>query len=283
MYFTAAQSGGSNNGPRQREFLPPRAYAVLKEHQKLLEQTLSDSSQLSQQHLVSVLRQMQAGTSSLMVTETDTVQQQQDDFENDAYHADYDEATHDEQAHGFLTSSSSMSPEALHILQTLQTSGFDGHPADESDAIHSLLDQLPLSNFMTWAESVVNASALRTRVGSLKCELKPVTMTVAGVVQEAITSHWDSCASFCFESNLNHCVLTSFVELVKNVFTASGSCKSDGMAWRRLHIPITDKWIALADACNVDLSQADVITFAIPTIVVTEFSTTVGGFSSLSK
>ena len=144
------------------------------------------------------------------------MQQQQDDFEHDAYHADYDEA-HDEQAHGFLTSSSSMSPEALHILQTLQTSGFDGHPTDESDAIHSLLDQLPLSNFMTWLESVVNASALRTRVGSLKCELKPITITVGGVVQEAITSHWDSCASFCFESNLNHCVLTSFVELVKTL------------------------------------------------------------------
>ena len=121
MYFTAAQSGGSNDGPRQREFLPPRAYAVLKEHQKLLEKTLSDSSQLSQQHLVSVLRQMQAGTSALMVTETDTIQQ--NDFENDAYHADYDDATYDEPSHGFLTSSSSISPEALHILQTLQTSG----------------------------------------------------------------------------------------------------------------------------------------------------------------
>ena len=276
MYFTAAsaQSGRPNDSPRPREYLPSRCYAVLKEQMKLLEQTVDDSSQLSPQQLMSVLRQIQAGTSSLMITETDAMQQQQDDFEHDAYHADYDEA-HDEQAHGFLTSSSSMSPEALHILQTLETSGFDGHPTDASDAIHSLLDQLPLSNFMTWAESVVNASALRTRVGSLKCELKPVTMTVAGVVQEAITSHWDSCASFCFESNLNHCVLTSFVELVKNVFTASGSCKSDGMAWRRLHIPITDKWIALADACNVDLSQADVITFAMPTIVVTEFSTTV--------
>ena len=273
MYFTAAQSGGPNDGPRPREYLPSRAYAVLKEQQKLLEQTLSDSSQLSQQHLISVLRQMQAGTSSLMVTETDTVQQ--DDLENDAYHADYDEATHDEQAHGFLTSSSSISPEALHILQTLQTSGFDGHPTDESDAIHSLLDQLPLSNFMTWLETVVNASALRTRVGSLKCELKPITITVGGVIQEAITSHWDSCASFCFESNLNHCVLTSFVELVKNVVTASGSCNSDGMAWRRFHIAITDEWIALGDACNVDLRQADVITFAMPTIIVTQFSTPV--------
>ena len=33
------------------------------------EKTLTDSSSLSQQHLVSVLRKMQAGTSALMVTE----------------------------------------------------------------------------------------------------------------------------------------------------------------------------------------------------------------------
>ena len=99
MYFTAAsaQSGGPNDSPRPREYLPSRCYAVLKEQQKLLEQTLSDSSQLSPQHLISVLRQMQAGTSSLMVTETDTVQQQQNDFENDAYHADYDEGTDDDE------------------------------------------------------------------------------------------------------------------------------------------------------------------------------------------
>ena len=272
MYFTAAsaQSGRPNDSPRPREYLPSRCYAVLKEQLKLLEQTVDDSSQLSPQQLMSVLRQLQAGTSSLMITETDAMQQQQDDFEHDAYHADYDEA-HDEQAHGFLTSSSSMSPEALHILQTLETSGFDGHPTDASDAIHSLLDQLPLSNFMTWLETVGNALALRTRVGSLNCELKPITITVGGVVQEAITSHWDSCASFCFESNLNHCVLTSFVELVKNVVTASGSCNSDGMAWRRFHIAITDEWIALGDAYNVDLRQADVITFAMPTIIVTQF------------
>ena len=36
-YFTAAQSGGPRDGPRQREYLPPRAYAVLKEQRDLLE------------------------------------------------------------------------------------------------------------------------------------------------------------------------------------------------------------------------------------------------------
>ena len=273
MYFTAAQSGGSHDGPRQREYIPPRAYAVLKEQEKLLEKTLSESSQLSQQHLVSVLRQMQAGTSAIMVTETDAMQQS--GFENDSYHGDYDDTAYDEPSHGVVKSSSSFSPEALHILQTLQTSGFEGSPADESDAIHSLLDQLPLSNFMIVLEAVGNALALQTRVGSLDHEVKPITMTVGGVVQETITSHWDSCASFCFESSLNHCVSTSFVELVKKIVTANGGCNSDGMAWRRFHIPITDEWIALGDACNVDLRQADVITFAMPTIVATQFSTPV--------
>ena len=39
-YFTAAQSGGPRDGPRQREYLPPRAYAVLKEQRDLLEKKL---------------------------------------------------------------------------------------------------------------------------------------------------------------------------------------------------------------------------------------------------
>ena len=47
------------------------------------------------------------------------------------------------------------------------------------------------------------------------------------------------------------------------------------MAWRRFHIPITDEWIALGDECNIDLRQADVITFAMPTIVATQFPTPV--------
>ena len=271
MYFTAAQSGGPRDGPRQREYIPPRAYAVLKEQKELLEKTLSESSQLSQQHLVSVLRQMQAGTSAIMVTETDAMQQSS--FEDDSYHGDYDDTAYDEPSHGAMKPSSSFSPEALHILQTLQTSGFEGSPADESDAINSLLDQLPLSNFMMVLEAVGNA--LQTRVGSLDHEVKSITMKVGGIVQETITSHWDSCASFCFESSLNHCVSNSFVELVKKIVTANGGCNSDGMAWRRFHIPITDEWIALGDECNIDLRQADVITFAMPTIVATQFPTPV--------
>ena len=43
----------------------------------------------------------------------------------------------------------SLSAEALHIMQELETSGFEGTPREEPDAIHSLIDNLPLSNFMT--------------------------------------------------------------------------------------------------------------------------------------
>ena len=48
----------------------------------------------------------------------------------------------------------SLLPAALRILQHLETSGFDGTPAEEPDAIHSLIDQRLLSNFMTEVEPV---------------------------------------------------------------------------------------------------------------------------------
>ena len=214
---------------------------------------------------------MQAGTSAIMVTETDAMQQSS--LEDDSYHDDYDDTACDDPSSGFMKPSSSFSPEALHILQTLQTSGFEGTPTEESDAINSLLDQLPLSNFMMVLGPIDNI--LQTHVGPLDHEVKSITMKVGGTVQETITSHWDSCASFCFESSLDHCVPNSFVELVKKIVTANGGCNSDGMAWRRYHIAINDEWIALGDEHGIDLRQADVITFAMPTIVATQFPTPV--------
>ena len=134
-----------SDGPRPREFLPPRAYAVVKEQKDLLEKTLNESSSLSQQHLVSVLRKLQAGTSALMVTEEADAMLTSDDQFND----DYDDTTDDQSPSAPPSSepSSSLSSEALHILQALETSGFEGSPTEESDAINSLIDQLPLSNF----------------------------------------------------------------------------------------------------------------------------------------
>ena len=61
-----------SDSPRPREFLPPRAYAVVREQKELLEKSLSDPN-LSQQHLVSVLRKIQADTSALMITEEATL------------------------------------------------------------------------------------------------------------------------------------------------------------------------------------------------------------------
>ena len=116
---------------------------------------------------------------------------------------------------------------------------------------------------------------LHTRVGLHDHEAKPMTMKVCGTFQEAIKSHWDSCASACFESSLEHCVPDSFVKLEKKIVTADGGCNSDGMAWRRYHIPINDEWIAQGDEHGCDLRQADVITFAMPPIVATKFLTPV--------
>ena len=49
----------TTDGPRQRGFLPPRAFAILKEQKELIERTVSDPSS-PQQHLISVLRKLQA-------------------------------------------------------------------------------------------------------------------------------------------------------------------------------------------------------------------------------
>ena len=116
-YFTA-----KSDGPRQREFLPPRAYAVVKEQKDLLEKTLNDSSSLSQQHLVSVLRKIQAGTSALMVTEEAmmTGAMQQSGLDDDSYNDDYDDATDHDPSPGASEPPSSLSSEALHILQALE-------------------------------------------------------------------------------------------------------------------------------------------------------------------
>ena len=143
----------------------------------------------------------------------------------------------------------------------------------ETDAIQQSVDQLPLSNFMTALDPVDDF--LRTRVGLHDHEAKPMTMKVCGTFQEAIKSHWDSCASACFESSLDHCVPNSFVKFEKKIVTADGGCNSDGMAWRRYHIPINDECIALGDEYGRDLRQADVITFAMPPIVATKFPTPV--------
>ena len=193
--YCTAKSDGPRDGPRQRQFLPPRAYAVLKEQKDVLEKTLNDSSSLPQQHLASVLRKLQAGTSALMVTEeammTDPMQQSSLD-NNDSYNDDYDDATDDDPPPVFMEPPSSLSSEALHILQAPETSGFEGTPTEESDAINSLIDQLSLFNFMTEVESVDDF--LHTRVGPRDHEVKPITMKVCGIFEQMIKSHWDSCA-----------------------------------------------------------------------------------------
>ena len=126
---------------------------------------------------------------------------------------------------------------------------------------------------MTTSEPV--DSCLRTRIGRHDHDAKPMTVKVCGTFQEAIKSHWDSCASACFESSLEHCVPNSFVKLEKKIVTADGGCNSDGMAWRRYHVPVTEEWITLGDEYGFDLRQADVITFAMPPIIATKFPTPV--------
>jgi hypothetical protein len=165
---------------------------VVKEQKELLEKTLSDTG-LSQQHLLSVLRKLQAGHSALMITEDDGITEQTVQFEDDGDDDDLDDDTPDELQQTQLPATSTISQEALHIIQALETSGFEGSLQDESDAIHSLIDQLPLENFMTELGTVDDA-VLNTRVGSKQFSSVVFSQIVAGVLEPMIKSHWDTCA-----------------------------------------------------------------------------------------
>ena len=74
---------------------------------------------------------------------------------------------------------------------------------------------------------------------------------------------------------MDNCVPNSFVALEKKIITADGGCNSDGMAWRRYYIPIDESWIALGNEYGYDLRQFDVVTFAMPPVVVTKLPTPV--------
>ena len=99
------------------------------------------------------MRKLQAGTSSLLLT---------DDYRDDEgageYKADDDDDTQQDAALVTVAPPATklLSPEALQIMQKLETSGFEGTPREDSDVIHSLTDHLPLSNF---------DEVLTTRVG----------------------------------------------------------------------------------------------------------------------
>jgi len=203
---------------------------VVREQKALLEKTLSDPN-LSQQHLVSVLRKIQAGTSALMITVeamlSEAMHQSSVDKDN-SHDNDAVYQTDDASAPALTAPPSSLSPAAPHILQHLETSGFDGTPAEESDAIHSLIDQLPLSNFTTEVESVDDVLTIRFKSGDH--DVKSIKMKVCGTFDQILKAHWDSCAPACVESSLDSYVPNSFVKLEKKIVTADGGCNSDGMA-----------------------------------------------------
>ena len=116
---------------------------------------------------------------------------------------------------------------------------------------------------------------LTTRVGRHHHNPDTSTQWVRGVSEELTKSHLDSCASACFESSFDNCVPNSFVALEKKILTADGGCNSNGMAWRRCHVPIDAAWFARGGEHGYDLRHFDVITFAMPPVVATKFPTPV--------
>jgi hypothetical protein len=86
---------------------------------------------------------------------------------------------------------------------------------------------------------------LNTHVGRRHYNPDTISQIVRGVSEQLVKPHWGSCAPACFERSMDNCVPNSFVVLEKEILTADGGCNSDGMAWRRYHIPIDESWIAL--------------------------------------
>jgi hypothetical protein len=243
----------------------------VKEKKELIEHTVSEPSSF-QHHLISVLRKLQAATSSLLITYDEDDYRTNDDEGAGEHKTDDDDDDTDQDAALVTVApppTDSLSPEALHIMQQLETSGFEGTPREESDSIHALIDHLPLSNFMTEAEDT--DEVLTTRVGRRHYSPDTIAQIVRGVSEQLVKFHWDSCAPACFKN----CVPNSFVALEKKILTADGGCNFDGMAWRRYHIPIDESWIALGHAHGYDLRQFDVITFAMPPVVASTFPTPV--------
>ena len=112
----------TTDGPRLREFLPPRAFAIVKEQKELTDRTVSEPS-TSQQHLISVLRNLQAGTSSLLITYGEDDYHTNDDEGAGEHKADDDDdGTHQDAALVTVAppTTNSSSPEALHIMQQLE-------------------------------------------------------------------------------------------------------------------------------------------------------------------
>ena len=93
-------------------------------------------------------------------------------------------------------------------------------------------------------------------------------------------SNYDSCGSACFETELEGCIEGSFTPFTveRTVKTATGLGSADGMALKRVHVPVTPEIVAKAKKFGIDLSQVDVLTVLVPPIIATKFD---GNYSIL--
>ena len=90
------------------------------------------------------------------------------------------------------------------------------------------------------AETEDTDEVLTTRVGRRHYNPGTISQVARSVLEQLVKSHWGSCASACFESSMDNCVPNRFVAFEKKSLTADGGCNSDGITWRRYHIPIDE-------------------------------------------
>ena len=241
----------TTDGPRQREFLPPRAFAIVKEQKNLIERTVSEPSSSQQPLLLNNTLSLCRVNGKLerchylsLMVRTTTTRTTMRVLASTKLTTMTTERTKMPLSSPWLLRQLTRRHQKHCILcNSWKPSGFEGTPREESDAIHSLIDHLPLSNFMPETEDT--DEVLNTHVGRRHYNPDTISQIVRSVSEQLVKPHWGSCAPACFERSMDNCVPNSFVVLEKEILTADGGCNSDGMAWRRYHIPIDESWIAL--------------------------------------
>ena len=161
---------------------------------------------------------------------------------------------------------------------------YGGHSADErSILVNKIIDDINLDNFHTelydvttraGVDDLPSTATIREKHSSF---LECLTMDIHKAIY---ASNYDSCGSACFETELEGCIEGSFTPFTveRTVKTATGLGSADGMALKRVHVPVTPEIVAKAKKFGIDLSQVDVLTVLVPPIIATKFD---GNYSIL--
>ena len=275
--------------PDGKEYLPPKAYSKLIAIRGKLRAAIDGSADLSS--AMETLRFVKAETDEMLETmiESDLEDNNDDehapppsadgdDLNDESINIMHDEdeiaSEHPDMTPSEVQSVRMLSSETEHQLHML---GYDEASQEQRSQIVNMVldrmqDKMPLEHFGT---TLLSNHVEYTRANPHDTPVLLQTQTVLNASVRQSASHYDSCASACFEFSTDDLVPNSFREFPKDdapkIATATGSDAADGMGFKRYHHLITDSMRADAAAAGFDLSDYDVFTSLMPPIVCTKF------------